>query len=65
MGQAKGMPYRGDFMVELADDNNLPSGLVVNRTYIRPTKSNLVPVTLIVTGYFEFLFSRGPGIRIE
>ena len=34
MGRAKGMPYRGDFMVELADDNNLPSGLVVNRTYV-------------------------------
>ena len=49
MGRAKGMPYRGDFMVELADDNNLPSGLVVNRTYVRPTKSNLVPVTLMNT----------------
>ena len=29
------MPYRGDFMVKLAADNNLPSGLVVNRTYVR------------------------------
>ena len=34
MGRAKGVPYWGDFMVELADDNNLPSGLVVNCTYV-------------------------------
>ena len=53
MGRAKGMPYRGDFMVELADDNNLPSGLVVNRTYVQPTKSNLVPVTLMNTNDYN------------
>ena len=53
MGQAKGVPYRGDFMVELADDNNLPSGLVVNRTYVRSTKSNLVPVTLMNTNDYN------------
>ena len=53
MGRAKGMPYRGDFMVELADDNNLPSGLVVNCTYVRPTKSNLVPVTLMNTNDYN------------
>ena len=53
MGRAKGMPYRGDFMVELADDNNLPSGLVVNRTYVRPTKSNLVRVTLMNTNDYN------------
>ena len=47
------MPYWGDFMVELADDNNLPSGLVVNRTYVRPTKSNLVPVTLMNTNDYN------------
>ena len=38
MGRAKGLPYHGDFMVELAEDNNLPAGLVVNRTYVHPTK---------------------------
>ena len=53
MGQAKGVPYLGDFMVKLADDNNLPSGLVVNRTYVRPTKSNLVPVTLMNTNDYN------------
>ena len=53
MGRAKGMPYQGDFMVKLADDNNLPSGLVVNRTYVRPTKSNLVPVTLMNTNDYN------------
>ena len=53
MGRAKGVPYRGDFMVELADDNNLPSGLVVNRTYVQPTKSNLVPVTLMNTNDYN------------
>ena len=40
-------------MVELADDNNLPSGLVVNHTYVRPTKSNLVPVTLMNTNDYN------------
>ena len=53
MGCAKGLPYRGDFMVELAEDNNLPAGLVVNRTYVHPTKSNLVPVTLINTNDYN------------
>ena len=42
MGHVKGLPYCGNFMVELAEDNNLPAGLVVNRTYVHPTKSNLV-----------------------
>ena len=53
MGRAKGLPYQGEFMVELADDNNLPAGLVVNRTYVRPTKSNLVPVTLMNTNDYN------------
>ena len=53
MGRAKGLPYCGDFMVELAEDNNLPVGLVVNRTYVHPTKSNLVPVTLINTNDYN------------
>ena len=53
MGHAKGVPYRGDFMVELAEDNNLPSGLIVNRTYVHPSKSNLVPVTLINTNDYN------------
>ena len=53
MGRAKGLPYCGDFMVELAEDNNLPAGLVVNRTYVHPTKSNLVPVTLINTNDYN------------
>ena len=43
----------GDFMVELAEDNNLPSGLIVNRTYVHPSKSNLVPVTLINTNDYN------------
>ena len=49
MGHAKGLPYHGDFMVELAADNNLLAGQVVIRTYVQPIKSNLVPVTLINT----------------
>ena len=53
MGHAKGVPYRGDFMVELAEDNNLPAGLIVNRTYVHPSKSNLVPVTLINTNNYN------------
>ena len=53
MGHAKGLPYHGDFMVELAEDNNLTAGLVVNRTYVHPTKSNLIPVTLINTNDYN------------
>ena len=53
MGCAKGLPYRGDFMVELAEDNNLPAELVVNKIYVHPTKSNLVPVTLINTNDYN------------
>ena len=53
MGHAKSLRYYGDFMVELAEDNNLPAGLVVNRTYVHPTKSNLVPVTLISTNDYN------------
>ena len=53
MGRAKGVPYRGDFMVELADDSNLPAGVVVNRTYVHPSKSNLVPVTLMNTNDYN------------
>ena len=53
MGRAKGVPYHGDFMVELADDSNLPAGVVVNRTYVHPSKSNLVPVTLMNTNDYN------------
>ena len=53
MGRAKGLPYHGDFMVELAEDNNLLARLVVNRTYVHPIKSNLVPVTLIKTNDYN------------
>ena len=40
-------------MVELAEDNNLPAGLIVNRTYVHPSKSNLVPVTLMNTNDYN------------
>ena len=52
MGHCKGVPYWGDFMVELAEDN-LPAGLIVNRTYVHPSKSNLVPVTLMNTNDYN------------
>ena len=40
-------------MVDTADNNNLPAGLVVNRTYVQPSKSNLVPVTLMNTNDYN------------
>ena len=59
MGHAKGVPYHGDLMFELADDNNLPPGVVVNRMYVHPLKSNLVPVTLMNTNDYN-LWIRQP-----
>ena len=39
VGTAKGVPHKGDFMMEGTQDGNLPSGVAVNNTYVQPTKS--------------------------
>ena len=39
VGTAKGVPHKGNFMMEGTQDRNLPSGIAVNNTYIQPTKS--------------------------
>ena len=39
VGTAKGVPHKGNFMMEGTQDRNLQSGVAVNSTYIQPTKS--------------------------
>ena len=46
VGTAKGVPHKGNFMMEGTQDGNLPSGVTVNNTYIQPTKSGRITVCL-------------------
>ena len=46
VGTAKGVPYKGSFMMEGTQDGNLPSGVAVNNTYVQPTKSGRITVCL-------------------
>ena len=46
VGTAKGVPHKGNFMMEGTQDGNLPSGITVNNTYIQPTKSGRITVCL-------------------
>ena len=44
-GTAKGVPHKGNFMMEGTQDGNLPSGVAVNNTYVQP-KSGRIRVCL-------------------
>ena len=46
VGTAKGVPHKGNFMMEGTLDGNLPSGITVNNTYVQPTKSGQITVCL-------------------
>ena len=46
VGTAKGVPHKGNFMMEGTQDGNLPSGVAVNNTYVQPTKSGRITVFL-------------------
>ena len=46
VGTAKGVPRKGNFMMEGTQDGNLPSGVTVNNTYVQPTKSGRITVCL-------------------
>ena len=46
VGTAKGVPHKGNFMMEGTQDGNLPSGVSVNNTYVQPTKSGRITVCL-------------------
>ena len=46
VGTAKGVPHKGNFMMEGTQDGNLPSGVTVNNTYVQPTKSGRITVCL-------------------
>ena len=46
VGTAKGVPHKGNFMMEGTQDGNLPSGVAVNNTYVQPTKSGQITVYL-------------------
>ena len=40
-------------MIEARSQNNLPLGVMVNRTAVTPSKSNKVPITLINTNSYN------------
>ena len=46
VGTAKGVPHKGNFMMEGTQDGNLPSGVTVNNTYVQPTKSGRITTCL-------------------
>ena len=46
VGTAKGVPHKGNFMMEGTQDGNLPSGITVNNTYVQPTKSGRITTCL-------------------
>ena len=46
VGTAKGVPHKGNFMMEGTQDRNLPLGIAVNNTYVQPTKSGRITVCL-------------------
>ena len=46
VGTAKGVPHKGNFMMEGTQDGNLPSGIAVNNTYVQPTKTGRITVCL-------------------
>ena len=46
VGTAKGVPHKGNFMMEGTQDGNLPSGVAVNNTYVQPTKSGRITMCL-------------------
>ena len=46
VGTAKGVPHKGNFMMEGTQDGNLPSGVTVNNTYVQPTKSGRITMCL-------------------
>ena len=43
------LPYYGQCMAKQAECSNLPLGVVVNRTFVKPSKSKLVPIVLMNT----------------
>ena len=42
VGRTQDKLPKGSYMVEATDDDNLPSGVSVNHTYVNPTISNFV-----------------------
>ena len=46
VGTTKGVPHKGNFMMEGTQDGNLPSAVAVNNTYVQPTKSGRITVCL-------------------
>ena len=60
VGTAKGVPHKGNFMMEGTQDGNLPSGITVNNTYVQPTKSGRITVCLQNTNYHNVWIRQPP-----
>ena len=52
-GKTSKIAHRLSYMIEARSQNNLPMGIVVNRTMVTPTKSKSVPVTLCNTNSYN------------
>ena len=52
-GHTSKLPYHAQCMAEQAECSNLPLGLVVNRTLVKPSKSRLIPMILINTNSYN------------
>ena len=52
-GHTSKLPYHAQCMAEQAECSNLPLGLVVNHTLVKPSKSRLIPMILINTNSYN------------
>ena len=53
VGRTQDKLPKGSYMVEPTDDNNLPCRVIVNRTYVNPTKAKQVSVILLNTNSYN------------
>ena len=63
-GHTSKLPYHAQCMAEQAECSNLPLGLVINCTLVKPSKSRLIPMILINTNSYN-VWIRQPLLAAE
>ena len=63
-GHTSKLPYHAQCMAKQAECSNLPLGIVVNHTLVKPSKSRLVPMILINTNSYN-VWIRQPLLAAE
>ena len=63
-GHTSKLPYYGQCMAKQAECSNLPLGVVVNHTFVKPPKSKLVPIVLMNTNSYN-VWIRQPLLAAE